>query len=238
MEDDYDPELDLDGLLDSTITQFERAARDRYEMAEDGQFAWRFSARIVELMEPSVADMSNATYAEMWRSIPEALEKIGLREDVQFALQARLARKLADSQGMSERFFELAKLIASAQPPEHVTRFLRRVSRCYILGLSPECLVMCRASLENAVNAKYAMHRTSYPADSSGRQTMKLRLESAAQRNWLDAGLATRAFQVVWGRGNKAAHADPDAVGNALEAITATMEAIGQLHAPPPNWDS
>lgn len=118
-------------------------------------------------------------------------------------------------------------------PPESVLRFVRRTSRCYILGLFPECLVMCRAGFENSLNAKYQQEDAQYPRDRHGQATMRERVNFAVERGWLEADLGRRALQVVWGRGSKAAHEDPDAVGSPLEAIQLTMQVVEQLHAVP-----
>lgn len=230
---EYDPELDLDAHLLGGVDVFERAARKRYASPEDAKAIAGLARQIVELLRQTLEDLSDAKYAEMWRDLQIGLERVGLAEDVNFALQADLARQVIDTDGMTARCMELLAVVAHAAPPENVLRFLRRVSRCYILGLAPECIVMCRAGFENALNARYQMERIPYPSDSKGRQTMRARVEGAIKRGWLEKEAGRRALQLAWGRGSKAAHEDPEAVGAPLEAIQATMRAVELLHAPP-----
>jgi hypothetical protein len=233
MDEDFNPELDLDSNLLGTVDVFEQTVLRRYESEEDAKVVVRVAEAIVTLLRETLSGLADAEYAELWRDLHTRLDERDLAEDVRFALQADLARQIIDTDGMASRCMKLLTVIARAKPPENVVRFLRRVSRCYVFGFSPECMVMCRAGFENALNARYQMEETPYPSDAEGRQTMRLRVQGAVDRGWLDAQLAQEAFQVVWGRGNKAAHGDPDAVGTPFEAIQLTMRSIEELHAPP-----
>ena len=233
MSENYNLELDLDNTLLGTVDAFENAVFRRYENEEDARTIILVAESIVSLLRETLGDLADAKYAELWPELQARLDERDLSEDVRFALQADLAREIIDTEGMARRCMELLAVIARALPPDNVARFLRRVSRCYVYGFSPECMVMCRAGFENALNARYQMEHVPYPSDSDGRQTMKLKVQGAVDRGWLSDELGREAFQVVWGRGNKAAHADPDAVGAPIEAIKLTMRSIEQLHAAP-----
>jgi len=99
------------------------------------------------------------------------------------------------------------------------TRFLVRAINCYLVGLSAESLVMCRAVLENAVNDKYAERIRRGQRMLRGATRMKARIDGAVRRHWLTPTQGDQANQ-VWLRGNKAVHVDPESVGSPLESLT------------------
>lgn len=117
---------------------------------------------------------------------------------------------------MANRCLELARLVIAAQPHESVMRFLRRLSRCYIAGFLPECAMLCRAVVENALTEKFDRKGLPLPATPEGRSSMRSRLDAAVRFRLLSAEAADNLW-IVWKRGSKAAHEDPEATQNVLD---------------------
>lgn len=124
---------------------------------------------------------------------------------------------------MAQRAQELAACVIQRRPAEHVSRFLARVSRCYIVGFDSECVVMCRAVLDTALVEVFDREQIQLP----GR--MRERLDAAKSMRWLTAAGVENAW-AVWHRGNKAIHQDPDAVQDVLGTVQATMVVLSELY--------
>ena len=226
--------MDIDGYLQSGIDEFEEAVKARYATSEDADSVWRVAERVAQLVHEDVQLMAVKKEDPAWSEIRLMLGELDLGEELDYALQARLASHICPSfSDAATRCWELADLLRRAHPPETVQRFLDRVTRCYLLDFTPECLVMCRGALENAVNARYAVEGVDFPRNSYGQPTMRVRLVEAERRNWLPRSIAQALHSDVWMRGSTAAHGDPSAVGNALGAIKLTMAALETLNPPP-----
>lgn len=226
--------MDIDGYLQSGIDMFEMEVKSRYATREDADSMWRIAERVAQLVHEDVQLLAVKKETPAWGEIRRMLGELDFEEDIDDALQARLAWHICPSfSDAAKRCWELSELLRRADPPETVQRFLERVTRCYLLDFIPECLVMCRGALENAINARYALEGIEFPRDPQRRQTMRVRLVEAEARKWLPASAAHALHAEVWMRGSKAAHGDPAAVGNALGAIKLTMTALETLNAPP-----
>jgi hypothetical protein len=130
-----------------------------------------------------------------------------------------------DTRGMALRCLELARLVIAAQPNESVMRFLRRLSRCYIAGFLPECVMLCRAVAENALIEKFDRKSLPLPATPQGQSSMRSRLDAAVRFNLLSQRAADDLW-VVWKRGSKAAHEDPEATQDVLGTIHLSMAGV------------
>jgi hypothetical protein len=108
-------------------------------------------------------------------------------------------------------------------------RFLRRLSRCYIAGFLPECVMLCRGVVENALVEKFNRKNIPLPATSQGQSSMRSRIEAARRFNWLSDRASEHAW-LIWKRGSKAAHEDPEATQNVLETIQFSMEILSELY--------
>lgn len=234
MEEEFDPyRPNIDSALQGGIDQFEFDVKRRYDDSEDAQVVWKFAERVAELLHDEVSGLTVKERAVTWSAIRTALAEKELDEDLTFALQARLAWHLLPSfEDVANRCWHLAELTPHAEPPEAVRRFLARVVRCYLLDFVPECLVMCRGALENAVNARFIAEGVPFPKNQDGVQTMKARLIEAEKRLWLRGIPAVQLHSEVWTRGSKAAHNDPGVVGDALGTIKLTVRALADLNPP------
>lgn len=230
---------DIDVSLQGGIDMFERDVSLLWDNPADARALSKFADNIAKLIHDDVAELSSSRDGSGWVKLREVLSEHELREDLDYALQARLAWHLLPSfVSAGERCWHLIALVKKTSPPEQARRFLSRVTRCYLLGMDPECLVMCRGALENAVNARYATEQVAFPKNSTGYPSMKARLELAEKKEWLGSATAQDLHSVVWLRGSKAAHGDPLAVGDPLAAITLTLQAIGGLNPPPEVTDA
>lgn len=135
-----------------------------------------------------------------------------------------------DTRGMANRCLELARLVITARPNESVMRFLRRLSRCYIAGFLPECVMLCRAVVENALVEKFDRKGLPLPATPEGRSSMRSRLDAAVQFRLLSVSAADDLW-IVWKRGSKAAHEDPEATHDVLETIRISVAVLKELYA-------
>jgi hypothetical protein len=135
-----------------------------------------------------------------------------------------------NTRAMAHRCLELAQVVIAARPNESVVKFLRRLSRCYIAGFWPECVMLCRGVVENALVEKFQRKNLSLPATPEGRSSMRSRID-AAVRFGLLSKVAADDFWIVWKRGSKAAHEDPEATQDVLDTIQRSMAVLKSLYA-------
>lgn len=145
-------------------------------------------------------------------------------------LEIDIAREFSlGTRAMAERSLDLARMVILAEPNESVMRFLRRLSRCYIAGFFPECVILCRGVLENALVDRYRHSNIPLPATEEGISSMKARIETAKTFGWLSPRAAEDA-RLIWKRGSKAAHEDPLATKDVLSTVQMTMNVLLELY--------
>jgi hypothetical protein len=228
-DDDYTP--DLDGFIESAISEFERELETMWADPEQGAAINAFAARVAELMLDSSERLLVEVDPAFWRQLPELLAQKDLHGDVMLALRLALARKyLPGTDQMAERCVELTRLVIRAAPKEPVSRFLGRVARCYIAGFTNECIVVCRAVLENALTERFDAAGVPMPGTESGKSPMKVRIDAATLLKWLSPNRGKDAW-LIWTRGNKAVHDDPEVVSQSLDTIRMTMGVLEELYA-------
>jgi len=153
------------------------------------------------------------------------------RLDVQMELE--VARRFVPrTVEMADRCLALARLALTVSPGEKAIQFLSRVGRCYVIGLFPESVVMCRASLENAVKEKYQRAGKPLPALPAGKSENQWLLERAEVHGWLTRRQRNDARD-VYQRANKAVHEDPNITTDALGTIEITLRIVRALYADP-----
>lgn len=128
------------------------------------------------------------------------------------------------------RCLELTADVLKDRPPQQVLEFVRRLSRCYIAGFLPECVILCRAILETAVRERFARARRRPPSAPPGKSEMKARLSAARANGWLSASTFDAAW-IVWTRGNKAIHEGPHITHDVRGTVRLTMAALADLSA-------
>lgn len=163
------------------------------------------------------------------KSVLESLgpsSKIAL-EHIQIVLAFRFCTDVVQR---SARCLELTEYVLQAKPAEPVLKYLRRLTRCYIEGALPECVMLCRAVLENALLERFKRSAVPVPANSAGKSEMAVRLSFARKANWISAQSETDAW-AVWQRGSKAVHNDPEVTKDVLGTLRLTMNVVSQLYA-------
>jgi len=131
---------------------------------------------------------------------------------------------------MAERCLEICEFALRNQPNEAVARYLTRAGRCYVAGFFPECVILCRASVENGVKDAFDRRGIPLPATPKGHSSMRARLDAAVMFGWLSP-LAREHADTVWHRGNVAVHHDPNATSDVLGTIELTMGVLGELYS-------
>lgn len=224
------PQPDIDASLQSGLESFLDDWRYRFVSDEEANEVLRATNGLVSLLVGEATSLSGQQGGEIWTAMRSYLASEELSEDFTFVLQARLARTLLPSFAhAAERCWDLAEIVVSVKPSDQVLRFLNRAARCYLLDLVPECLVMCRGAFENALRSKFRTTAIPYPKDEKGNSSMHALIFGAGEQGWLNRVAPRELYDLVWIRGSKAAHGDPFSVGNALESLRLTMQAMSGL---------
>jgi hypothetical protein len=131
---------------------------------------------------------------------------------------------------MAERCLEISDFALRYQPNEAVVRYLTRVGRCYVAGFFSECVILCRASVENGVRDAFDRRGIPMTATPQGQSSMRARLDAAVMFGWLSP-LAREHAATVWRRGNVAVHHDPNATYDVLGTIELSMVVLDELYS-------
>jgi hypothetical protein len=125
----------------------------------------------------------------------------------------------------ANRMLQLIEVVVEAEPSDVTLRFLRRVSRCYVLGLDAECAILCRGALDTAFRSAVSdrdLDRLGVRPGAGYGYTLAQRMKGAA-----DTGLLGPQAREAARRINKAAtevsHEDPDLVPDLLPLIQDTL---------------
>lgn len=139
-------------------------------------------------------------------------------------------RDIADLEGKAGRLIDVLSLLLDDPPADRVRAYLQRVSRCYIAGLGPETVVMCRAVLDAAFEDRVpddliVRHQ---PQLSGKAPSLADRITVASKARILSRESATAAREVK-AAGNEAIHAVPFTTLRPLEAMRKTAQVLGAL---------
>jgi len=156
--------------------------------------------------------------------------------EIELLALERLELSLADRyciwpRSMAERALELVDMVMQQEATEPVAKYLRRLSRAYILGLDAEVVILCRAILENAVR-EWFRRRGHAPPEEMGQRLRFLQLCRVLTPE------DCRHARDVWQRGNVAVHQDPDVTSEVLETVKLTLGLVAKLNRPGSAGDS
>jgi hypothetical protein len=220
-----------------------RDAREVYWSATDhedimrrayDEMALMFMKVVTTLVTGSVEPGGNDWRAENENRWTWFLRQLDQHDEVAILFDQAIEMSVYESvmerlEGSRERCLQLASLVLSTRPSEPVERYLGRLSACYISGLLPECVILCRALLENAVSDVFQRHGIPLPQNEEGVSAMHTRLKAAHMLGWLSAdGLA--GAKTIWLRGNKAVHQDPDATRDVFGTVVLTGNVLSELY--------
>lgn len=180
-----------------------------------------------DLVSDEVQDEPWKPSVDRWEDLLATIEKGGLSQQLGESLEIRIAEDLVNAlYEAPQRCLQLVAHILGVQPAEPVRKYLSRLGRCYIAGFLPECVILCRAVLENAVNEALRRRSASKPV-LPGKMYEKLQV--CRKAGWLNEQ-GRRDAVTIWERGNKAVHQDPELTTDVFGTIVLTMGVLGQLY--------
>ena len=224
---------DLEAMIQGAINSFE-SERSYYWESEDRapylELADAIARQMVAASEDLVKPEGQPEIPLDWHHYRFLAGIEGFRETVFEAVQIKVAWELCtDSDGKADRCLELAQEVLADQPGPEVLKFIRRLTRCYVAGFFPECVILCRGVLENAVKEKFKRHSIPLPATAEGESSMKTILLAAHTLGWLSTQAHTDAW-IVWRRGSKALHEDLDATKDTQGTVQMTVSVLRELY--------
>ena len=130
----------------------------------------------------------------------------------------------------ANRLLQLMGVCIDAEPSARVIQFLMRVSRCFIWGFNPECVILCRGVIDStfrdAVSDAICIKHNEKPARYGF--TLTNRIRAARAENLIGDDVEKAAWEVNT-RGTKAAHYDPHATADVLGTIKDVLVIVQKL---------
>lgn len=229
-----DEPIQLSAILRGAIGDADTEAVRLEHPRLDDDIPAHFLARIVDEFATCIADVSKGLVGKSRReALGAALASFVPSNPGADVMREAIALRIApwllpDFNDATTRSVAIAQLVLKEEPTEPVGRYLKRLARCYIAGFDSECVILCRAVVENAVSARF--EREGHPMPSQ----MRARVSLARTKGWLSRE-NEKGVMDVWVRGNKAIHADPELVKDVTGTLRLTLTATSELLAPPVN---
>lgn len=224
---------ELESLLHLTIENFETDRKHFWSGVDRGDKLLEFMDEIAKTLTVASTDLTSQTLSEhlfSWDQLRHLAELDGFREPVFEGIQISVALEFCtDSHVKAQRCLELIEEVVQDQPSKTVMEYMRRLSRCYIAGLGPECVIICRGVLENAIRDRFRRAKVPLPATPEGRSSMRVRIDAAHRLGFLSTAGKSSAT-VVWTRGSKAAHEDVNVTKDILGTVRMTMSVLRELY--------
>jgi hypothetical protein len=232
----YEEGADLDSMIGAAIERFEDERRAHWEDV-DAYFEWMDElARMIVMASDAFVGPDETTPLTRIYSDPDLPEflanqqKFLERNLALERLQIIAARRFSTNTAqIADRYLQLTREVLLTKPGPTVIKYLHRISRCYLVGFDTECVVLCRAVIENGVKDAFARKGIPLPEDESGRSPMRTRLD-AAQRFLGLSSEKKKDADWIWKRGNKAVHDDPDATTDVIGTIRMTIGVLQELY--------
>jgi hypothetical protein len=170
-------------------------------------------------------DPKVAVAVERFRNLPGEYLEPALELFTARAFQALLP----DMARLESRIEELVALAHEALPSQRAAAALASITRCYLLGLDAETIVMCRAALDVSVSDAVEASVTTGGGTTPASMRKKLELLEASGK----LSPAERMLAVdVWARGSEVLHNKPIHVEGAPQVVARTLGVIGVLFPP------
>jgi hypothetical protein len=125
----------------------------------------------------------------------------------------------------ANRIFNLYNLVLSSPPSRPTLDYLSRLSRCYIWGFDPECVILCRSILDSAFRKKIL---DNICEDNQFDYDLKMGIDTAIEKGLINDKTGKLAHSVRI-RGNKAIHNQPDATKDVWGTIRDTITVLEVL---------
>jgi uncharacterized protein DUF4145 len=205
-------------------TQQDELLSQRHELLSFAQDLIRATEQFGSVDSRKVAE----SFVAMLLRQEQRDEKLGLLafvQDVAYSVFSREALGLAD--GAVARFWDLLTLMSQISTSGRTLAFLRRVSRCYLLGFDAECAIMCRGVLDAELESHIARDDVLDTADSSN-YSLDNRIVTAKRRKVISLEAAKKAHRIRE-VGNHSVHARPEQPKDVLRIIKDTIFVINEL---------
>jgi len=131
----------------------------------------------------------------------------------------------------ASRIFQLYNLVLRSQPSKPTQQFLARLSRCFIWGFDPECVILCRAVIDTAFKDRitpeicekhFGKPRHKYDFSLSDR------IQGALNEEIIDEDIAKKA-RTVKTRGDTAVHKQPNITKDVWGTICDTVAVLKRI---------
>ena len=218
----------LDEAIQRALDDFDAGIRSGLTTTERGEQAVKEADAYAAVLHALSENLTTADYDDI-TAHATLIQSQQLTGPAMALLEVRLARGYVPAAShLYRRCFELLSCIVEVEPTERVRRFLHRVSRCFLLGLEPETIILCRSVLESAVEERLDDTRRKGVREAAHGASMKVKIDLLHGQGWITDD-SRRAAMVIWERGNAAIHKDPEAVGNAIEIIRKLVEVLYEI---------
>jgi len=129
----------------------------------------------------------------------------------------------------ASRIFRLYNLVLYSNPSKSTQEFLGRLSRCYIWGFDPECIILCRAVIDTVFQDRvaYEICKKHCREPLRGGFSLNDRIYAALKEGIIDEDIEKKA-RTVKKRGNQAVHRQPS-VTNVWGIICDTVAILERI---------
>ncbi|MCK4293156.1 MAG: DUF4145 domain-containing protein [Planctomycetes bacterium] len=132
----------------------------------------------------------------------------------------------------ANRILQLYNLGMETKPFDTTLVFLRRVSRCFIWGFDPECVILCRGVIDSAFRSAVDDEICKRHIRGKPPRFWRLfdRIKAAFKEGLISKDAKDAAYRIKT-RGNNAVHHDPNIYKHALDTIRDTLLVLEELGA-------
>lgn len=229
--------IEREKYLQAAMDQLDLDAREQLERIKAGAKVLVDGATDLASMSfPGVLEVLSQLVEGGYSDTQGEIVAKAVSEEIEYLLGCEVVQI---AKGTAERMWKLLLLAHRLDPGWESAAFLKRVSRCYLFGFDPECVVMCRSTLDAHFNAKIPDNvcaRELEVEDSprrNGPSVFRLcdRIAVAKMTDRISPETAEKADQVR-GAGNAVVHHWPEvpkAFGDCLNVISTTVAVIREL---------
>ena len=226
-EGDYESSIicSIEGAIESWEgeNEFESFDEPLYEQVKE--FCNTF---VTASSKPDKADSLLALFRELKQAFEQSEEYSGpdFIEFIEFELAKISVGMIASASANLWDLFAVLTQIQKAPIQEIPLNYLRRVLRCYIWGLKPECIILCRSVVEVAIDEKIPDRMCAKFCDpNKPNYTLADKLKTIEKSGLFDKEFM-RILNEIRLRGNKCVHGDMDAVKDVKGTVKDTCKAL------------
>lgn len=130
----------------------------------------------------------------------------------------------------ASRIFKLYNLVLRSTPSKSTQQFLARLSRCFIWGFDPECVMLCRAVIDTAFHENVTPDMCiKHPIEPNRpRFNLANRIYAARKEGLIDDDIEGKADKVRL-RGNHAVHEQPGLTKDVWGTICDTVAVLERI---------